>query len=342
MVKISVAGASGYAGGELLRLLLGHPEVELGSIAAGGKAGERIVDVHPNLVALADRTFDATSAKALAQADLTFLALPHGESAAIALELGSGVAVVDLGADFRLASAAAWEAFYKIPHAGTWTYGLPELDGNREKIGKSRQVANPGCYPTTVALALAPLLGAGLIETAGISVVAASGTSGAGRKPADAYLASQVMGSMSAYGVGGVHRHTPEIEQSLSRAAGQDITVSFTPLLAPMSRGMLSTCSAQIKPGVTAGQLRGALADAYADEPFVIVLPEGVLPQTSSVYGTNAAQLQLVPDERVGRVIVLCAVDNLGKGAAGQALQNANLMLGFPETLGLTANGVAP
>ncbi|MDD2858623.1 MAG: N-acetyl-gamma-glutamyl-phosphate reductase [Candidatus Nanopelagicales bacterium] len=342
MVTISVAGASGYAGGELLRLLLAHPDVSLGAIAAGGRAGDRIVDVHPNLIALADRSFDATSAQVLGQADLVFLALPHGESASIAEQLPDTVRIVDLGADFRLTSSAAWEQFYGIPHAGTWTYGLPELDGNRARIQQSRQVANPGCYPTTVALALAPLLSAGLIETTGISVVAASGTSGAGRKPADAYLASQVMGSMSAYGVGGVHRHTPEIEQSLARAAGEAVTVSFTPLLAPMPRGMLSTCSAQVKPGASAAQLRAALLDAYAQEPFVIVLPEGVLPQTSSVLGTNAAQLQVVLDERVGRVIVLCALDNLGKGAAGQALQNANLMLGLSEGLGLTTNGVAP
>lgn len=342
MVTISVAGASGYAGGELLRLLLAHPEVTLGAIAAGGRAGDRIVDVHPNLLALADRSFEATTPETLGQADLVFLALPHGESAAIAAQLPTGVRVVDLGADFRLERTDAWERFYGIPHAGTWTYGLPELDGNREQIRTSHQVANPGCYPTTVALALAPLLQAGLIGAEGISVVAASGTSGAGRKPADAYLASQVMGSISAYGVGGVHRHTPEIEQSLARAAGQDVTVSFTPLLAPMPRGMLATCSAAAKPGVTAAQLRGAMQQAYADEPFVSLLPEGVLPQTSSVLGTNAAQLQVVLDDRVGRVIVLCAIDNLGKGAAGQALQNANLMLGLPEGMGLTTNGVAP
>lgn len=342
MKRISVAGGSGYAGGELLRLLLAHPEVEIATIAAGSNAGQRIVDLHPNLAGLAHRSFEATSAGALADADLTFLALPHGESAAIAAELPDSVAVVDLGADFRLADAQAWQDFYRLPHAGTWTYGLPELDDNRVKVQQSTRVANPGCYPTSVALALAPLLSTGLVETEGIGVVAASGTSGAGRKPTDAQLASQVMGSISAYGVGGVHRHTPEIEQSLSRAAGADVTVSFTPLLAPMSRGMLSTCSATPRTGVSPGQLREALVDAFAAEPFVQVLPEGLLPQTSSVVGTNAAQLQLVLDERAGRVIVICALDNLGKGAAGQALQNANLMLGLPEHLGLTCNGVAP
>ncbi|MDO8731647.1 MAG: N-acetyl-gamma-glutamyl-phosphate reductase [Actinomycetota bacterium] len=342
MVRISVAGGSGYAGGELLRLLLSHPEVEIAAIAAGSNAGEPVLALHPNLSQLADRRFDATSADSLGDADLVFLALPHGESASLAEQLPASIAVVDLGADFRLADAQAWEQFYKLPHAGTWTYGLPELDGNREKIAASTKVANPGCYPTSVALALAPLLSAGLILTEGISIVAASGTSGAGRKPTDAQLGSQVMGSMSAYGVGGVHRHTPEIEQSLSRAAGKQITVSFTPLLAPMSRGMLSTCTALPTPGTTAGQLREVLAIAFIDEPFVQLLPEGYLPQTSSVYGTNAAQVQVVLDERAGRVIAICALDNLGKGAAGQALQNANLMLGFPETLGLTGNGVAP
>ncbi|MDO9484700.1 MAG: N-acetyl-gamma-glutamyl-phosphate reductase [Actinomycetota bacterium] len=342
MVRISVAGGSGYAGGELLRLLLSHPEVDITAIAAGSNAGEPVVALHPNLSQLADRHFDVTSAETLSDADLVFLALPHGESAALAQQLPSAISIVDLGADFRLADAAAWEHFYQLPHAGTWTYGLPELGANRLKIAGSTRVANPGCYPTSVALALAPLLSENLIEHEGISIVAASGTSGAGRKPTDAQLASQVMGSMSAYGLGGVHRHTPEIEQSLSRAAGQRVTVSFTPLLAPMSRGMLSTCSAYPKQGVNVNQLRDALEHAYAAEPFVQLLPEGFLPQTSSVYGTNAAQVQVVLDDRAGRVIALCALDNLGKGAAGQALQNANLMLGFPESLGLTSNGVAP
>ena len=342
MVRISVAGASGYAGGELLRLLLSHPEVDIAAIAAGSNAGEPVIALHPNLSQLADRHFVATSADALGDADLVFLALPHGESAALAQQLPSSVAVVDLGADFRLSDARAWEQFYKLPHAGTWTYGLPELDDNRVRIAASTRVANPGCYPTSVALALAPLLSQGVISADGITIVAASGTSGAGRKPTDAQLASQVMGSMSAYGVGGVHRHTPEIEQSLSRAAGQNVTVSFTPLLAPMSRGMLSTCTAQPTAGTTAAQLRDVLASAYAAEPFVQLLPDGFLPQTSSVYGTNAAQVQVLLDERAGRVIAICALDNLGKGAAGQAIQNANLMLGFPEALGLTSNGVAP
>ncbi|CAB4613995.1 unannotated protein [freshwater metagenome] len=342
MVKISIAGASGYAGGELLRLLLAHPEVELGSIAAGGKAGERIIDVHPNLLSLADRTFDSTQVADLADADLTFLALPHGESAAIAAQLPPSVSIVDLGADFRLANPEEWEKFYKLPHAGTWTYGLPELDGNREKVKQSRLVANPGCYPTSVALALAPLFCAGLVETSDVFVVAASGTSGAGRKPSDSLLATQVMGSMSAYKVGGLHQHTPEMEQSLSRAAGSDVSLSFTPLLAPMPRGILATSSAKVKRGVSYEDLRNAMVAAYADELFVGLLPEGVLPQTSSVLGTNAAQIQLTFDEHVQRVVVVCAIDNLGKGAAGQALQNANLMLGFSENLGLSADGVAP
>lgn len=342
MVKISVAGASGYAGGELLRLLLAHPEVELGCIAAGGKAGERIIDVHPNLAGLADRTFDHTEVNALADADLTFLALPHGESAAIAQQLPASVAIVDLGADFRLAKADKWEQFYQLPHAGTWTYGLPELDGNREKVKTSTRVANPGCYPTSVALALAPLFSAGLVDNDDVFVVAASGTSGAGRKPTDSLLATQVMGSMSAYKVGGLHQHTPEMEQSLSRAAGIDVSLSFTPLLAPMPRGILATCSAKVKAGVSYDQLRAALTSAYEAQSFVSILPEGVLPQTSSVFGTNAAQIQLTFDEHVQRVIVVSAIDNLGKGAAGQAVQNANLMLGLSETLGLTTNGVAP
>lgn len=344
MLNVAVAGASGYAGGELLRLLLGHPELEIGPVAAGGKAGQRVGQVHPNLADLADRVLEETSAATLATADLVFLALPHGQSAALAAELPASTRVVDLGADFRLVDAAAWERYYGgSAHAGTWAYGLPEMPGARDPIRAATCVANPGCYATSVALAFAPLAGAGLIQLDDVVVVAASGTSGAGRSPSDALLASQVMGSMSAYKVGGIHQHTPEMEQTISAAAGgAQVTLSFTPLLAPMPRGIVSTCTATVTPGTTAAALREALSAAYADEAFVHVLPSGSWPQTSSVSGTNAAHLQVALDEHSGRAVVVCAIDNLGKGAAGQALQNANLMLGLPEGMGLTANGVAP
>ena len=343
MIRASVAGASGYAGGELLRLLLAHPEIEVAAIAAGGKAGQRVGDVHPNLVSIADQVLAPTTADVLTDADITFLALPHGESAALVAQLPAGLVVVDLGADFRLLDSAKWDAYYGgTPHAGTWVYGLPELPGAREAISGAGRVANPGCYATSVALALAPLAAVGLIETEDIVVVAASGTSGAGRSPSDTLLATQVMGSMSAYKVGGVHQHTPEMEQSLARAAGRAVMLSFTPLLAPMPRGIVSTCTATVTDGTTREMLRDALEAAYRNEAFVHVLPTGSWPQTSSVGGTNAAHLQVALDGHSGRAIVVSAIDNLGKGAAGQALQNANLMLGLPESAGLTANGVAP
>lgn len=343
MIRVSVAGASGYAGGELLRLLLAHPEIEIGPLAAGGKAGQPVGSVHPNLAEISDRMLVETSASVLAEADLVFLALPHGQSAALASELPSSVRVVDLGADFRLLDAGKWDQYYgKVPHAGSWVYGLPEMPGARDAIRSATRVANPGCYATSVALALAPLLSDGLIEGEDVVVVAASGTSGAGRSPSDSLLATQVMGSMSAYKVGGVHQHTPEMEQTLSLASGRSVRLSFTPLLAPMPRGIVSTCTARVAAGVTASQLRESLASAYLHEPFVHVLPAGSWPQTSSVGGSNAAHLQVALDEHTGRVIVVSAIDNLGKGAAGQALQNANLMLGFPEEAGLSANGVAP
>ena len=342
MIRVSVAGASGYAGGELLRLLAAHPALEIAAVTAGGKAGQSVGDVHANLTQLADRILGETTPEVLADADLCFLALPHGQSAALVAQMPDSVKIVDLGADFRLQDAIAWERYYSGTHAGTWTYGLPELAGTRVQIAQSARVANPGCYATSVALALAPLAAAQLIDTSDVVVVAASGTSGAGRSVSDTLLASQVMGSMSAYKVGGIHQHTPEMEQTVSRASGGPVTISFTPLLAPMPRGIVSTSTARAADGVTESMLRAALQDAYGNEPFVSVLAPGSWPQTSSVGGSNAAHLQVALDEHSGRAIIVSAIDNLGKGAAGQALQNANIMLGLPEETGLSVNGVAP
>jgi len=342
MITAAVAGASGYAGGELLRLLEGHPDFEIGPLAARGRAGEPLLSVHPNLTTLADRSLVTTDAATLADADVVFLALPHGESGALAAKLPAHLPVIDLGADFRLADATQWERYYGGTHAGTWAYGLPELPGARAAIAASTRVANPGCYATAVALALAPVLAAGQCAVDDIVVVAASGTSGAGRKPTDSLLASQVMGSMSAYKVGGVHQHIPEMEQSLASVVGSPVTLSFTPLLAPMPRGIVATCTAAVTPGTTADAIRAAMSGAYADEPFVHLLPEGSWPQTSSVAGSNGVHLQCALDEHAGRVVIVSAIDNLGKGAAGQALQNANLVLGLDETAGLAPNGVAP
>lgn len=337
----AIAGASGYAGGELIRLISAHPALRLGPLAAGSNAGARVSQLHPALASLGELRFIATDADALAGSDVVFLALPHGESAQLATALPASTLVVDLGADHRLESAQAWQTYYGGSHAGTWVYGLPELTG-RDAIAGARRIANPGCYPTGVILGLAPLLAAGLVEPEDVVVVAASGTTGAGRKASDTLLASNVMGQLSTYKVGGVHQHTPEIEQALSRAAGDPVTVSFTPMLAPMPRGILATSTARLSPGVGATELYEALHSAYLQEQFVTVLPSGVWPQTGATLGANTVHLQVAADLHSGRAIVVSAIDNLTKGAAGQAIQNANIALGLGEGLGLSAIGVAP
>jgi len=342
-LAVAVAGASGYAGGELLRLIGGHPDLELGPVTAAGNAGALVTDVHPHLPALGDRSFEPLDPARLAGADLVFLALPHGETAEVGTALPAHTPVVDLSATFRLADPEAWSAYYRTPHAGRWCYGLPELPGARDGIRGAKRVAAPGCYATTAILALAPLLAAGLADPDDIVIVAASGTSGAGRAPSAALLATEVMGAMSAYQVGGTHRHTPEIEQALGGATAGQPVVSFTPMLAPMPRGILATCTARLcDPGTPASALRAALAAAYASEPFVHVLPEGRWPATAATLGSNGVHLQAAADSHAGRAVVVAALDNLGKGAAGQAIQVANLMLGLPETAGLTAQGFAP
>jgi len=346
--RVAVAGASGYAGGELLRLLAGHPDLEIGPVSAGSSAGTPVTVIHPKLTGhpgLDGSVFVPTDPELLADADLLFTALPHGESAQLAARLPAELKIIDLGADFRLADPDAWTRYYPTPYAGQWTYGLPELPGARDAIRASSTVAAPGCYATASILSLAPLLAAGLADPADIVIVAASGTSGAGRSLRADLLGSEVMGSMSAYQVGGMHRHTPEIEQTLSseRADGlsdHPVTLSFTPTLAPMSRGILATCTA--RSAATAAELRAALAAAYGPEPFVHLLPEGQWPATAATLGSNAAHLQVTADPHAGRAVVVCALDNLIKGAAGQAIQIANLMLDLPENSGLTAHGVAP
>jgi N-acetyl-gamma-glutamyl-phosphate reductase len=351
-IRVAVAGASGYAGGELLRLLAGHPDLEITAVSAGSSAGKPVTSIHPNLTghpAFAGRDFQPTDAATLGDAELIFMALPHGQSAALAQQL-PGARIVDLSADFRLGDEAAWHQFYgDVSYAGRWAYGLPELPGAREAITAARTVAAPGCYATTTILALAPLLAAGLVEPSDLVVVAASGTSGAGRSPRVDLLASEVVGSMSAYKVGGTHRHTPEIEQALAGVLPEPgaVTLSFTPTLAPMPRGILATSTARLTAAALAGgdaegALRAAFTAAYADSPFVHLLPPGQWPVTAAVYGSNGAHVQVAADEHVGRAVVVSTTDNLGKGAAGQAVQIANLMLGLPEGAGLTTLGVAP
>ncbi|MFI5980339.1 N-acetyl-gamma-glutamyl-phosphate reductase [Streptomyces sp. NPDC051555] len=345
-VRVAVAGASGYAGGEILRLLASHPGVEIGAVTAHTSAGRPLGSVQPHLSDLADRMLTETSAASLRGHDVVFLALPHGQSAALAGDLEPGTLIVDCGADFRLRDAAAWERFYGSAHAGTWPYGLPELPGARDELKATTRIAVPGCYPTAVTLALFPAYAARLIEPEAV-IVAASGTSGAGRSLKPNLLGAEVMGSMSPYGVGGGHRHTPELTQNLSRVAGERVRVSFTPTLAPMPRGILATCSARLRPDVAASatgerEVRAVFEAAYADEPFVRLLPPGQWPSTAAVLGSNTAQVQIAVDPDARRLICVSAIDNLTKGTAGGAVQSMNIALGLPERLGLPMNGVAP
>lgn len=337
-MKTAVLGASGYAGGELLRLLENHPTFVPTHVTANAHAGERISSVHPQLSGLGDRAFALLDYKALIECELVFLALPHGESAKVVPHLNSNQLIVDLGADFRLESPHSWERYYGGDHAGTWTYGLPELKGSRDLITSSKRVANPGCYATAISLAAAPILS--IVDSSDIVVVAASGTTGAGRSAKVPLLGSEVMGSLTSYKFGGVHQHTPEIEESLSRLSGGHVKVSFTPILAPMPRGILATVTGKLNQPLSLSTLRSLFSDAYDHEQFVTMLPEGQMPKTSSVLGSNHAQLQVAIDEHANRVIVSIAIDNLGKGAAAQALQNANLIAGLPENSGLLVAGL--
>ena len=342
-VKVAVAGATGYAGGELLRLLLAHAHVEIGALTAGSNAGSQLGLHHPHLVPLANRIVASTDAATLAGHDVVFLALPHGASAEVAGSLGPETVIIDCGADHRLDDSAAWQQFYGSAHAGTWPYGLPELPAQRDKLAGARRIAVPGCYPTTGTLALLPAITAGLTAARDVVIVAASGPSGAGRSLKTHLLGSELMGSASAYGVGGVHRHTPELLQNL-RACGADRpSVSFTPVLVPMSRGILATCTAPLTdPSISPDQAYAAYEDAFAEEPFVHLLPKGQWPQTQSVLGSNAVHVQVAVDSHAGRLIAVAALDNLTKGTAGAAVQCMNLALGLPETTGLTSVGVAP
>jgi N-acetyl-gamma-glutamyl-phosphate reductase len=345
-ISVAVSGASGYAGGEVLRLLAGHPDVTIGAITAHSNAGSRLGELQPHLHGLASRILEDTTVENLSGHDVVFLALPHGASAEIAAQLPEGTVVIDAGADHRLEDAGAWEKFYGSAHAGTWPYGLPELPGQREALKGATRIAVPGCYPTSALLALTPGFAAKLLQPDDVVIVSASGTSGAGKAAKVNLIGAEVMGSMSPYGVGGGHRHTPEIEQGLSNAAGEGVTVSFTPTLAPMSRGILTTATAKVRSqagrSISAADLRQAWADAYDDEPFVHLLPEGQWPTTQSVLGSNHAAMQLAFDEHTGRVIVTCVIDNLTKGTAGGAVQSMNIALGLAETAGLNLQGVAP
>lgn len=348
-VRVAVSGASGYAGGEILRLLAAHPEVEIGAVTAHSSAGDRLGAHQPHLRSMADRVLAPTSAETLAGHDVVVLALPHGASAAVAAalaELSPDVLVLDCGADHRLADAGEWTRYYGTDHAGSWPYGLPELitAGGRQRsvLSGAHRVAVPGCNVTAVTLGIQPGVAAGVVESADLVAVLAVGYSGAGRVAKSHLLASEGLGAAVPYAVGGTHRHVPEIVQNLRTAGAGAVSLSFTPVLVPMSRGILATTTARLAPGTRPADVRAAWEQAYADEPFVHLLPEGQWPTTAATVGANTALVQVAVDERAGRVVTVCALDNLVKGTAGAAIQSMNLALGLPETLGLTTEGVAP
>lgn len=354
-LSVAVAGASGYAGGELLRILAGHPAFEVRTVTAHQNAGHPLIAHQPHLRSLAHLILQETTPETLAGHDVVFLALPHGASGAIAAELPDDTVVVDCGADHRLEDPADWAAFYGGEHHGAWAYGVPELplagseggsDGSaakqRDRLRGARRIAAPGCNASAVSLALAPGIQAGLIDDEDIVAVLAVGPSGAGKSLKTMYLASEILGSANPYAVGGTHRHIPEIQQNLRKAGAASPTLSFTPVLVPMSRGILATSTARVKPGVRVEQVQAAWEDAYAGEPFVQVLPAGTVPRTSDVLGANTVLIGVALDAAAGRVVTVLAMDNLYKGTAGAAIQSVNIALGLDETAGLTVNGVAP
>ena len=337
-MKTTVIGASGYAGGELLRLLSIHPHLQVTQVSAHSNAGELITSVHPHLTTHQGEKFLDFESLKFDDIDVAFIALPHGQSAVIANKFSNKTKIVDLGADFRLVDSSQWSKYYDGEHAGTWTYGLPEIPGSREAIIKASRVANPGCYATSIITGVLPALDA--IESSDIVVVAASGTTGAGRSAKINLIASEVMGSLTSYKFGGVHQHTPEVEQALSSAAGKEVKISFTPILAPMPRGILSTITARLTKNLSTDQIHSLYSSFYKGDYFVDVLPIGQMPKTGSLTGSNKIQIQVAVDSHTQRLIISVAIDNLGKGAASQAIQNANLMCGFHEGAGLSTDGL--
>jgi N-acetyl-gamma-glutamyl-phosphate reductase len=344
-LSVAVAGASGYAGGELLRLLTEHPEAEVTTVTAFQNAGQELVSVHPHLRSYAGLVLEETTAETLAGHDVVFLALPHGKSGELAEQLSDDTIVVDCGADHRLTDSEDWAAFYGGQYHGAWSYGMPELvlaDGTRQRsrLLGARRIAVPGCNVTAMTLGLAPGIAAGVIRADDVVAVLAVGTSGAGKSAKTELLASEIHGSARAYAVGGIHRHSPEVVQNLRAAGGTSVSLSFTPVLVPMSRGILATSTAKLAPGATA--VRAAWEDAYRDEPFVHVLPEGSFPASGDTVGVNTALIGVAVDESAQRVVIVSAIDNLTKGTAGAAIQCLNIAAGFPETTGLRVDGVAP
>ncbi|MFT0848442.1 N-acetyl-gamma-glutamyl-phosphate reductase [Actinomycetaceae bacterium L2_0104] len=346
-MKVAVAGATGYAGGEVLRLLQDHPDLDAGALCAGTSRGE-LGAYHPHLRSLADRQVQPTDPHVLADSDVAVLGLPHGASAQVTAEIEAinpDCLIVDLGADHRLESARDWEAFYGTPASEPWSYGMPELlracgPGQREILSGASRIAAPGCNASAVTFASQPAIAAGISEGRGIVAGLAVGYSGAGKAMKPHLMASEAFASALPYGVGGTHRHIPEIVQNLRAAGGGIATLSFTPVLVPMARGILATVSLPAKPGTTAEDVTAAYRDAYAGEPFVRW--SDAVPATSAVTGANTALVHATLDRDGERITAICAIDNLVKGTAGAAIQSLNLALGLPEVTGLNVNGVAP
>jgi N-acetyl-gamma-glutamyl-phosphate reductase len=345
--SVAVSGASGYAGGEILRLLANHPEIEVRTVTAHSSAGDRLIASQPQLRSLSHLTLQPTTPEALAGHDVVFLALPHGESGQYTQALAGAALVIDAGADHRLESAEDWAAFYGGDFHEPWAYAVPELPlasggKQRDRLAGAKRIAAPGCNASAVSLSLAPGVAAGVIDPSDIVAVLAVGPSGAGKSAKTHLLASEILGSANPYAVGGTHRHIPEIAQALRAAGAETVRLSFTPVIVPMARGILATSTAPIVPGVTDAQVRDAWTAAYEHEPFVHLLPEGQFPRTADVTGSNVALLGLAIDRAANRVTVVTAMDNLGKGTAGAAIQAMNIALGLPEVTGLPVNGVAP
>ncbi|MFJ4174466.1 N-acetyl-gamma-glutamyl-phosphate reductase [Microbacterium sp. NPDC089696] len=349
--SVAVSGASGYAGGEILRLLAAHPDIEIRTVTAHSNAGQPLVQHQPHLRSLAHLTLQDTTPEILAGHDIVFLALPHGQSGQYTDALGETPLVIDAGADHRLTAPEAWDAFYSGAFHEPWAYGVPELlvggAKQREALRAATRIAAPGCNASTVSLSLAPGVAAGVIDPSDIVSVLAVGPSGAGKSLKTNLLGSEILGTANPYAVGGTHRHIPEIRQALAAASGrpatdQGIRISFTPVIVPMARGILATSTAPIADGVSDAEVRAAWESAYGDETFVRLLPAGEFPRTADVLGANTALMGLAIDRAANRVTVVTAVDNLVKGTAGAAVQSMNLALGLPETRALSVNGVAP
>lgn len=345
MINVAIYGASGYTGEELLRLLVGHPGARVVAVTSRRYAGIPVAEVYPVFSGLMDLSYQDVSPEAVAeQADVVFLALPHGVSMAFApLFVKTGKKVIDLSADFRIHDVKTYEAWYgshKAPRAlAQAVYGLPEL--HREEIRKAKLVANPGCYPTSIILGLAPVLKSHWIDADSVIADSKSGASGAGREPQVSSLFCEVAEGFKAYKVGG-HRHTPEIEQELSALAGREMKISFTPHLLPVKRGILSTIYAKLNRAATAAEAADLYRRFYQGERFVRICRSGQFPNLSSVVGSNYCDIGVTVDKRTGRIIIVSAIDNLIKGASGQALQNMNLLCGIGEETGLPAVGLFP